>query len=225
MFDRIAGSYDRLNHLFSLRIDVAWRRRMLRYAPPVHDLTLLDIATGTADVLLTFAKRVPLKLGTGIDMSQEMMALGREKITKAGFDRQLVLLPGNAQALPLRDGSADLATISFGIRNIPDVPLALREMHRVLRKDGRLLVLEFSLPSNVIIRNIYLIYFRFILPKIGGWLSGNPGAYGYLNRSVEDFPYGAAFKRLLLEAGFDRVCVEPLTFGIATLYIADKQAV
>ncbi len=223
MFDRISGRYDLLNRLLSLRIDKSWRKRMICHLPQRAGLTVMDAATGTGDVLLTLAQSAFVRRGIGIDPAQEMLAVGREKIAKLELTDSLTLLPANALDLPVKDNGVDVVTISFGIRNVPDVPRALQEMHRVLNEKGRLMVLEFSLPGNKIIRNMYLLYFRYILPKIGAWISGDAGAYGYLNKSVEDFPYGNAFAKLLFEAGFYKVSVNPLTLGIATLYIADKK--
>lgn len=223
MFDRIAHRYDLLNRLLSFGRDVAWRRRMARNLPDVEGLHVLDLATGTADVLLFFhAESRRLAYGVGVDMSSGMLAHGREKVLRAGLSHKVALVRGDATAIPVAEGSFDVVTISFGIRNVVNVEAGLREMRRVLRPSGRALVLEFSLPRNPFIRVPYLFYFRHVLPRVGGLISGNADAYRYLNRTVETFPYGEAFCALMTGAGFKRVASQPLTFGVATLYVGEK---
>jgi len=224
MFDRIAHRYDLLNRLLSGRRDVAWRRQMAAMLPDRPDLELLDIATGTADVLLTlFERRKNIAHGVGADMAGRMLATGRDKVARAGLDDRIELVQADALALPFPDESFDAATIAFGIRNVTDVPRGLAEMHRVLRPGGRLLILEFSLPQNALIRWGYLLYFRHMLPRLGALISGDAGAYRYLNRTVEDFPYGEAFCELMRDAGFDNVADRPLTFGIASIYRGERK--
>lgn len=223
MFDRIAHRYDLLNRLLSFGRDVAWRRRMAHRLPDAHRLRILDLATGTADVLLFLdAQSGRVARGVGVDMSAGMLAEGREKVMRAGSAHTLALVRGDATSIPLASGTFDVVTIAFGVRNVVDVDVALREMRRVLRPGGRALVLEFSLPRNPLIRIPYLFYFRHILPRVGGLISGDAGAYRYLNRTVETFPYGEAFCAVMTAAGFDRVNAEPLTFGVATLYVGEN---
>ncbi len=223
MFDRIAKRYDLLNHLLSFRQDIGMRKRMIRHLPEGDSLALLDLATGTGDVLLQL-HRLSGRIGTGVglDMSSGMLGYGRHKILEAGLENDLHLLRSNAMLIGLREASFDVATISFGIRNVPDVPKALRDIHRVLKPGGRSLVLEFSLPANPFIRWGYLFYFRHILTRIGAWISGDAQAYTYLNTTVEAFPYGDDFVALMKDAGFSHVEAHPLTFGIATLYVGHK---
>lgn len=224
MFDRIAFRYDFLNRLLSFRRDVAWRKFLYKKLPPQSELKVLDLATGTADVLLSLAKEGrKMRKGVGLDKSANMLALGHEKVSGAGLDGRISMLRGDATAMGYRDDSFDAASMAFGIRNVPDVPAALREIHRVLKPGGRALILEFSLPRNGIIRAFYLFYFRNILTRIGAWVSGDQQAYRYLNQTVEDFPYGDAFCDLMRDAGFEGVQAFPLTFGIATLYQGDKR--
>jgi len=220
MFDRIAPRYDLLNRLLSFRRDVAWRKALVRALPSRDQLRVLDLATGTADVLLSLsAPRNKIRRGTGLDKSAGMIARARPKIV--GAPAPLDLVRGDACGLGFRDASFDAVTIAFGIRNVPDVPAALREMRRVLRPGGRALILEFSLPANVLIRNGYLMYFRHVLPRVGGIVSGDAQAYRYLNESVESFPYGEAFLNLMRDAGLRDTKAMPLSFGIATLYMGD----
>lgn len=223
MFDRIAHRYDLLNRLLSLGRDVAWRKSIARNLPERGALRILDLATGTADVLLTiFARNSRVASGIGLDMAQKMLSIGREKIAAAGLSKKLRLLPGDATFLPFRENSFDTVTISFGIRNVLDVSQALQDMQRVLKPDGRALILEFSLPKNRLVRRVYLFYFRNILPRIGGFISGDSYAYRYLNQTVETFPYGQEFCDLMSRAGFRNIRAIPLTFGIASLYLGDK---
>ena len=223
MFDRIAKRYDFLNHLLSFRQDIGMRKRMVQHLPEGDSLTLLDLATGTGDVLLQLDQwSGRIGTGIGLDMSAGMLSYGRVKIAEAGVQDRLHLLRSNAMCMGLGDETFDVATISFGIRNVPDVPMALKDIHRVLKSGGRGMVLEFSLPANRVIRWGYLFYFRHILTRIGAMISGDPEAYTYLNTTVEAFPYGEAFVRLMEDAGFARVEAYPLTFGIATLYVGHK---
>ena len=223
MFDRIAGRYDLLNRLLSFRQDVRWRKKLVQHFPSSKGLQMLDLATGTADVLLSLFKQSEnLERGVGIDMAREMLKFGRKKVQKEQKDNQIVLYPADAMYLPFRDNSFHLVTIAFGIRNVLDLNKGLGEMNRVLQKGGRLLVLEFSLPQNRWFRKIYLFYFRKILPVLGGIISGDMLAYNYLNKTVETFPYGEEFCNLMQEAGFSEVKFVPLTFGIASIYIGEK---
>ena len=223
MFDRISGQYDGLNRLLSLRQDVRWRKKLAEFLPQNQPLRILDVATGTADVPIFLLKKLPVvEKIVGIDPAQKMMAIGRKKIARKGLNSVVTLLPGNAMQLPFSDGVFDAVTISFGIRNVTDIRKALQEMQRVLKPGGRVLILEFSLPINPFFRKIYLFYFRRLLPGIGGILSGAPGAYRYLNTSVETFPYGEDFLKLLEASGFRRTKVMPLTLGIATIYSGKK---
>ncbi len=223
MFDRIAHRYDLLNHLLSGNRDVAWRRKMAGMLPEKNDLDVLDLATGTGDQLITLAETGKLRSGVGIDLAEKMLAIGREKIVAKQLDRLLTLQTGDAGAIPFPDNSFDAVSITFGIRNVLDVPTALREISRVLRPNGRALILEFSLPRNGFVRHSYLFYFRHILPRLGGLISGDSHAYRYLNQTVETFPYGEAFCSLMRESGFTSVQATELTFGIATIYSGDKR--
>lgn len=222
MFDRIAHRYDLLNHLLSMGTDCYWRARVARELRDFEVRRFADIATGTADQLLSLCHRCPdVECAIGVDMSSKMLEHGQEKVA-AESGTAITLVHGDALRLPLQGESVDAVTISFGIRNVVDVVGGLREMHRVLRPGGRALVLEFSLPRFAPFRAGYLFYFRHILPRIGGLISGDAHAYNYLNKTVETFPYGEAFCDLMKEAGFATVQATPLTFGIATIYRGEK---
>jgi demethylmenaquinone methyltransferase / 2-methoxy-6-polyprenyl-1,4-benzoquinol methylase len=223
MFDRIAHRYDLLNRSLSFGQDVLWRKRMKRHLPDRADLKLLDLATGTADQLIFLSSDPRIASGLGMDLAEKMLDIGREKIKKRNLASRFELKTGDAIHIPVDDASCDVVTISFGIRNVLDVEQGLREMFRVLKPGGRALILEFSLPGNAVMRKLYLFYFRHILPRIGGLVSGDAYAYRYLNKTVETFPYGEAFCALMRTAGFENVRANPLTFGIASIYQGDKR--
>lgn len=223
MFDRIAHRYDVLNRSLSFGRDVAWRKRLRRHLPADRELMLVDLATGTADqILFLLDGKAKIREAKGYDLSEGMLALGREKISKRGLNEVVSLHTGDAMQSPQPDSSADVITISFGIRNVMDVPTALTDMKRALVPGGKLLILECSLPKNKLVRKGYLFYFRHILPRLGGLVSGDSYAYNYLNKTVETFPCGEEFCDLMRAAGFGEVRHEPMTLGVATLYIGVK---
>ncbi len=223
MFDRIAGRYDIANRLLSLRRDVAWRRQLVRHMPEQPGQWVADLATGTADVPLELARRPEGVSGVvGLDLSERMLAVGREKLKKKKPGLEIALVRGDAAQTGLRAGWFSTVIIAFGLRNMPDVAAVLRETVRLLNPDGRLLVLEFSMPDSRSIRILYLFYLRHILPLIGGFLTGDTRAYRYLNTSIEAFPHGKAFCDLLRANGFRRATAHPLTCGIATLYQGER---
>lgn len=221
MFDRIAARYDLANRVLSAGCDLAWRRRMARLLPVGESLRLLDIATGTADQILLLMDIVPrIAHATGIDLSEKMLEVGRGKVRRHGLEARAVLKTGDALAIPEPDASFDVCTIAFGIRNVENVPAALREMGRVLRPGGRALVLEFSRPVAWF-RPLHSFYLRRILPALGGWLAGESQAYRYLGTTVRTFASGEDFCALMRAAGLVEVCAVPLTLGIATIYRGD----
>lgn len=223
MFDRISERYDLLNRLLSFGQDIIWRKHLTANLSDHPQQKILDIATGTADVLLSIVKDSRnVKYCIGIDMALKMLEFGRRKIRERKLSQIVKLLPGDAMLLPFLDYQFHAVSIAFGIRNVLDVELSLAEIYRVLKEGGRLLILEFSIPKNRIFKELYLFYFRYILPKIGSFLSGDRYAYRYLNQTVEAFPYGEAFCDLMKRAGFKNIETKPLSFGIATLYRGDK---
>lgn len=221
IFNRIAKSYDSVNRILSFGLDIGWRKKVNTLLPQRSNLKLLDLATGTADqVIMLCDLNGNIDNAVGMDLSDEMLDIGREKVTR--FNGRIRLENGDAVKLPIDDAQYDAVTISFGIRNVPDVPASMREMYRVLKNDSKALILEFSLPKNPIIRFGHLFYLRWVLPIVGGLISGDYEAYKYLNTSIEAFPYGEEFCNLLRDAGFETVTAHPVTFGIATIYEAHK---
>jgi demethylmenaquinone methyltransferase/2-methoxy-6-polyprenyl-1,4-benzoquinol methylase len=222
MFAEIAPRYDLVNRMLSGGIDVWWRHVTVSRAAPPRTGAILDVCTGTGDLALAYRA----KCGPGVrvvasDFCRPMLDRGIEKSAKTGAAIEWV--EADAMALPFPDATFDLVTVAFGLRNIAETSRGLAEMARVCKPGGRLAILEFSLPKNVIIRNAYLWYFRRVLPFIGNTVARNRSdAYTYLNQSVEAFPSGEALASLVRAAGFDRVEMVPLTFGIATLSIATR---
>ena len=224
LFDRIAHRYDMVNHVLSGGLHRRWRRVALDFLPRDRDIYLLDLATGTGDLILTLCRsNLRIRKAVGMDLSRNMLHLAEEKWRRKGMSSVPALfLEGDARAIPAASGEFDAVTMAFGIRNVPDVDGVLKECHRVLKPQGKILLLEFSLPPSPFFRWIYLWYLRSILPRIGGWLSGEREAYLYLNQTIESFPCGEAFASLLVSAGFQAVQYHPLTFGIVTLYLGEK---
>lgn len=223
LFDNIAGDYDRLNHIMSLNIDKSWRRKAVReIADSAQPLNILDEACGTCDFTIEIAKAAPKDSKvTGIDLSEGMLQIGREKCSKAGIKADLQT--GDCEAMPYETETFDRIGVAFGVRNFENLPKGLTEMHRVLKHEGKLVILELSIPSNPVIRWCYKLYFLKILPAIGGWVSGNRGAYEYLPSSVLRFPAPEKFMEMMEEAGFTEVRKKSFTMGICHMYIGIKK--
>ncbi len=227
MFDNIAGDYDRLNHIMSLDTDKSWRRRALgeiAAAPGGREgeIDVLDLACGTGDFSIAIAKGVPGSRVTGVDLSEGMLEVMRKKVAEEGLESRIEARQGDGEALPFPDGSFDRVTIAFGIRNFENREKGLREMLRVLRPGGKLVILELSVPENRLIRWAYNLYFLHILPKIGGGISGDKAAYNYLPASVTKFPGRKAFMATLKDCGYANVCHKAFTFGICRMYCGEK---
>lgn len=223
LFDNIAPDYDKLNHILSLNIDKGWRKKAVRELVDVSTpLSVLDVACGTGDFTMEIARKAAEGSRViGIDLSEGMMKIGREKIAAAGLQAEMV--QGDCEDLPYADESFDRISVGFGVRNFEHLEVGLREMCRVLKKDGKLLILELSVPSNSFIRWCYKLYFLKILPAVGGWISGDRGAYEYLPASVLRFPAPDKFIAMMNDAGFSNVAHRGLTFGICRMYIGKKQ--
>ena len=224
MFNSISEKYDVVNRILSFGIDKRWRKKIIDAMPKGANLRLLDLATGTGDQLLSLMESGRISYGLGIDIAEEMVKLGKAKADKSPYRENIALKIASALSIPEEDNAFDCVTMSFGIRNVEDPSRCLKEMYRVLALGGRALILEFSLPKSSIILHCHLLYLRTILPFIGGILSGKKSAYKYLGETIATFPYGNAFLELMNNAGFREVKALPLTFGIATLYIGEKDA-
>ena len=222
MFDRISPSYDRLNHLLSINIDKVWRRRTAKAVSKNHPKTILDLATGTADLAIALAKRNPQAHIIGTDISEKMLEIGQAKIAKEKLENQIELRLGDATALPFEDNSFDTVTVAFGVRNFENMKQGLSEIHRVLKPNGQAFILEFSMPEKFPIKQVYRLYFKHILPKIGKWVSKDASAYTYLPESVERFPKPLEFLRLLSSAGLTENTMRHFGHSIATLYSVTK---
>lgn len=222
MFNNISERYDFLNHLLSLGIDKGWRRKAVKLVmdhPPSH---ILDIATGTGDFALAAAKSIPARV-TGIDISEGMLAIGREKVAAAGLAGRIDLQLSDSENLPFPNHTFDAAIVAFGVRNFENLDRGLQEIARVLKPGSRFVVLEFSKPSRFPVKQLYGLYFRYILPLIGRLVSKDPAAYTYLPDSVNAFPDGKSFLQRLENVGFIENKQIPLTFGIASIYHGIKK--
>jgi demethylmenaquinone methyltransferase/2-methoxy-6-polyprenyl-1,4-benzoquinol methylase len=219
IFSSITPRYDFLNRFLSLRRDVAWRRKTVGMMRFFSTHRFLDIATGTADLAMEAAVRHPDIKVTGLDFVPEMLALGREKIQRAGLSDRVELVEGDAMELPFPDHSFDVAAIAFGIRNIPEKSHALREMARIVAPGGQVMVLELTTPRSRLARGLYGVYLNRVLPGIGRAFSSNRSAYRYLAESIMDFPTPDEFSELMKESGLRKVEKIPLTLGVAHLHI------
>lgn len=217
MFDQISPTYDRTNRVISFGMDKRWRKKLSSFLPPHKNLNILDLATGTGDQALALIQSgASIRSITGIDLSKEMLEIAKRKIPK-----KMEFIHADAEKLPFRSLIYDAATFSFGIRNVKDPLISLKEIHRVLKPKGRCLILEFSLPPKPI-KFFFLFYLRFVLPVIAGLISKNYSAYRYLNQTIEHFPSGNDFCALMKQAGFGRIREVPMNLGSVTLYVGEK---
>ena len=218
MFDSISSHYDFLNHLLSFGIDRRWRRKTSKLIAKHHPSTILDVATGTADLAIRMAKDMPSASITGVDLSEKMLEKGRVKIAQKKLDPRIILVTVNAGNLPFPDDGFDAVTVAFGVRNFADREAGLREMVRVCHNDGLVAVLEFSHPTNALIKRLYRWYSKRWIPRIGRNISKHPTAYSYLPSSVEAFLSGEAFEAILKQVGLINIGKKVFNGGIATLY-------
>lgn len=224
MFDSISTTYDLANRAMTFGLDPLWRKKLINHLPKQDALRILDCATGTGDQAISLLEsRHNVEALVGIDLSEEMLKVAREKVKDKPYSSRLIFQHADVLELPFDTHSFDCVTISFGIRNVVDVKAALCEMFRVLKPTGRLLILEGTMPKNRWFKPFFLFYLRQLLPRIGGAISKNPNAYRYLNETIETFPCGKEFCTLMEDAGFVQVFAHPITFGTVTLYQGDKR--
>jgi demethylmenaquinone methyltransferase/2-methoxy-6-polyprenyl-1,4-benzoquinol methylase len=221
MFDNISHRYDFLNHFLSLNIDKGWRKKVVKMASSGKPKAILDVATGTADLAIALTKANPEKI-VGIDISAGMLSEGQKKLEKKNLTSIITLQQADSENLPFPDNTFDAITVAFGVRNFENLEKGLSEMQRVLKKGGKLLVLEFSQPTKFPFKQLYRFYFKNILPGLGKMISKDSSAYTYLPESVDAFPYGDRFISILDKLKFQKSFYKPVTFGVAMIYEATK---
>lgn len=221
MFNNIAGKYDFLNHFLSLGIDKGWRKKAIAEVQKVSPKHILDVATGTGDLAIAASKLQPLSI-IGVDIADQMLEVGRKKIKEQNLEQIITLKSGDSEALPFDTGNFDAVMCAYGVRNFEHLAVGLKEMNRVLRPGGKVVILEFSHPKKFPIKQLYQFYFRYILPTLGKIVSKHNSAYTYLPESVKAFPEGKVFCNMLQQCGFKDAKARPLTLGITTLYTAYK---
>lgn len=223
MFDNIAPKYDFLNGFLSMGIDTRWRKKAIAMLAPFEPKNILDIATGTADLAIEANRQLQPEQIIGLDISPNMLEIGRKKIEKKNLGKIITLMDGDSENLPFDDNTFDAVIVAFGVRNFENVEAGLKEMVRVLKPEGKCLVLEFSKPKRFPFKQGYNFYFKHILPFIGRVTSKDKKAYGYLYESVQVFPEGEDFINLLTTIGLKESICKPLTLGVCSAYLGTKQ--
>ncbi len=221
MFNNISRKYDFLNHLLSMGIDRSWRKKAIKLLKKDRPKIILDIATGTGDFAIEALKLNPEKV-IGVDISEGMLNVGREKMKKKGYDDRIELQSGDSENLNFKENFFDASIVAFGVRNFENLEKGLQNMLRVIKTGGKVVILEFSMPTKFPMKQGYEFYFKYILPLIGRIVSKDMSAYTYLPESVQAFPYGKDFLDILRKTGFKNPICIPLTFGICSIYIAEK---
>lgn len=223
MFSSIASRYDLLNRFLSLGRDRYWRRFAVGQLPRVESGAFLDVATGTGDIAIEIVRLHASGIRVvGVDLSEKMIELGREKVSKAGYGERIEMHRGSVNSLQFSDNTFDAAIIAFGIRNIQDYKHGITEMARVVKKGGRIVILEFASQQRPFLKGVYRMYITRILPAVGELISGRRGAYKYLPDSVVDFPPPEDLKLIMQDAGLREVKYHTLTFGITTVHVGYK---
>ena len=222
MFDAISGNYDNLNRVISFGIDVKWRKKVLKMIAAKNPNTILDIATGTGDLAILMTKTKAEKI-TGLDISDGMLEVGRQKILAQNLSNRIEMVLGDSEKMPYQDNTFDAITVAFGVRNFEHLEIGLAEILRVLKPNGIFVILETSVPVKFPFKQGYNFYSKKILPLIGKMFSKDNAAYGYLSESASIFPFGEALNNILRKVGFIDVLAMPQTFGVATIYSASKK--
>ncbi len=222
MFNDISARYDFLNRFLSAGIDVRWRRKAISHLSEINPKTILDVATGTADVAIMASRLLKPDRIVGIDISEGMLEIGRSKVNKQGLSNTIELLKGDSEAINFADNSFDAITVAFGVRNFQQLEKGLDEIKRVLKPGGKLVVLEFSKPTLPIVRSVYNFYMKTITPNMGKLFSKNRHAYEYLDESIKKFPEGKNFTAILDKLGYRNTYYKPLSLGICSIYCGSK---
>lgn len=220
MFDSIAPAYDFMNRAMTLGIDKLWRAKAVKMIRRRQPADILDVATGTGDLAINLAREIPGVRVTGVDLSEQMLAIGRDKVRLAGLSDRISLSKADCLALPMADASFDAVTVAYGVRNFEHLAQGYREMARVLRPGGMLCVVELSVPQSRLVRPFYELYTRRIIPVIGRMVSSDRSAYTYLPASIAAMPQGERMLAIMEEAGLVRPALRPLTLGVCTIYTA-----
>jgi len=222
MFDHIAPKYDLLNQVLSLGIHKGWRRKTVKKLTALKPRVVMDVATGTGDLAIEVVKQLAPEKVVGVDISEGMMKLGREKVKAKNLDKIISFQAGDSENLPFEENSFDAVTVGFGVRNFAHLEIGMKGMFRVLKPGGMLVVLEFSKPHKFPMKQFTNFYYRFILPIIGRMVSSDKRAYTYLPESIQAFPEGPQFLEVMKKSGFSDVSWQPLTFGVASIYVGRK---
>ena len=223
MFDTISGEYDGLNRVISFGIDQKWREKVVNIVDSIAPKNILDIATGTGDLAIMFAERTTAKKIIGLDISEGMLNVGREKINRKKLDNRIEMVVGDSEKLPFSNNYFDAITVSFGVRNFETLETGLSEILRVLKPNGKFVILETSIPTKFPFKQGYLFHSNILLPLIGKIFSKDKKAYGYLSESAANFPYGEKLNNILRKVGFINVKDHPQTFGVASIYTSSKK--
>jgi len=221
LFNSISPNYDSLNRIMTFGIDTVWRKRVVGLVQKQKHNSILDIATGTGDLAISLAK-LNSNIIIGLDISKEMLSIGKQKVLSKNLNHRIKMQSGDSEDLDFKEENFDVVTISFGIRNFENIEKGLREIKRVLKSNGTLVILETSVPKNIFIRSLYLFYVRKVIPFLSLILSKNRYAYQYLSDSAITFPCGEAFNNILRKNGFIEVDDFPQTFGVSSIYFAKK---
>ena len=222
MFDNISGEYDSLNRVISFGIDVKWRKKVVQLVADTNPDSVLDIATGTGDLIINLAKNTKASKLIGLDISEGMLSVGRKKITASGLEKRIEMVQADSENMPFEDNSFDAITVAFGVRNFEHLEKGLGEILRILKPGGVFIILETSVPTKTPYKQGYKLHCNYILPVVGKLFSKDKDAYTYLSESASVFPFGEALNNILRKTGFTNVTDKPQTFGVATIYSASK---
>jgi demethylmenaquinone methyltransferase/2-methoxy-6-polyprenyl-1,4-benzoquinol methylase len=222
MFDTISKEYDGLNRVITFGIDISWRKKVIALIAEKHPKKILDIASGTGDLAIMAAKKIKDSSIIGADISEGMLHVGKQKIKKLNLENQIKMQLADSENLPFENNTFDAVTVAFGVRNFENLDKGLQEIQRVLKKGGIFVVLETSVPTFPVIKQLYLLHSNYLLPFFGKLFSKDAKAYKYLSNSAKNFPYGKAFNNILIKNGFIEVENKPQTMGVATIYVGHK---